>query len=53
MDRNYKEDQVNEIEALESIYYNDFESKWTIFNRWEKKINQLCWIIFGKHNLNR
>ena len=27
MDRNYKEDQNNEIEALESIYYNELESK--------------------------
>lgn len=27
MERNYKEDQANEIEALESIYYNDFEGK--------------------------
>lgn len=27
MERNYKEDQTNEIEALESIYCDDFESK--------------------------
>jgi hypothetical protein len=25
--RNYKEDQANEVEALESIYYGDMESK--------------------------
>lgn len=28
MDRNYKEDQTNEVEALESIYCNDIEGKW-------------------------
>lgn len=27
MERNYKEDQANEIEALESIYCDDMESK--------------------------
>lgn len=27
MERNYIEDQTNEIEALESIYYNDFEGR--------------------------
>lgn len=25
MERNYKEDQANEVEALESIYCNDYE----------------------------
>jgi hypothetical protein len=27
MERNYKEDQANEIEALDSIYCGDMESK--------------------------
>lgn len=27
MERNYKEDQANEIEALDSIYSGDMESK--------------------------
>lgn len=27
MDRNYKEDQANEVEALDSIYCGEMESK--------------------------
>lgn len=27
MARNYEEDQKNELEAIESIYYNELESK--------------------------
>lgn len=33
MERNYKEDQLNEIEALESIYCGDMESKCLLFLR--------------------
>lgn len=34
MERNYKEDQANEIEALESIYCDDIESEcWRLFYR--------------------
>ena len=29
MSRNYEEDQNGELEALESIYYNELESKCT------------------------
>lgn len=31
MDRNYKEDQTNEVEALDSIYCGDMEGRLTKF----------------------
>lgn len=35
MDRNYREDQENEIEALDSIYCGELESKdWFIYKKY-------------------
>lgn len=31
MERNYKEDQTNEVEALESIYCSDIECNWLTY----------------------
>lgn len=48
MDRNYKDDQINEVEALESIYCDDIEGI-HIYNF----LNSIYHISFQFSKLNR